>query len=317
VTIAIQDQLDWLPALFFNEGRGTLRGMTECKVDYFPERYMDFMIKWIMSQHQVDRSKISGSLLHFGLRHPEIFPRMSFGAYTANYDYRWAPGGPLMPSVLGPKGIKTTTGEDAWKMYSVAEYVNTYPDRDIPFLLCISATGTDSGHTSEFGWQDDPRGWAGLLEARQPFVATWSLGPPRELSEAFEKMRWDATLPAFSRCSLDNNPGNGDPADGDYYGTINGWLLWDDKNPVDEKDAWEMTVWVISSCPEDSCTVDITPRHCKNFRAAKGQTLQWSNTSLAEGKAIQQGTVAADPWGLVTLKDVRISKGKNRIRIAR
>ncbi|KKK71384.1 hypothetical protein LCGC14_2914450, partial [marine sediment metagenome] len=173
VELQVKRQLDWLPALFYNEGRGTLRAMTESKVDYFSERYMSFMIKWVMGKYGIDRSKITGSLLHFGLRHPEIFTRMQMGSYTAGYDLRWAPGGPSMPRVLGPVGIKTTAGEDAWKMYSVGEYVNTYPDRDIPFLVCVSGTGKESGHTSEFGWQDDPRGWRGLIQGRQPFVASW------------------------------------------------------------------------------------------------------------------------------------------------
>ena len=75
VTLLVQRQLDWLPALSYNEGRGTLRALTECKVDYFSERYMSFMIEWLMGRHKIDRSKIQGSLLHFGLRHPEIFTR--------------------------------------------------------------------------------------------------------------------------------------------------------------------------------------------------------------------------------------------------
>ncbi|MGB2822977.1 MAG: hypothetical protein WBF17_18485, partial [Phycisphaerae bacterium] len=315
VTIMIKRQLDWLPALFYNAGRDTLRGMTACEVDYFCERYMAFMIKWIMGRHRIDRSTITGGLLHFGLRHPEIFTRMSFGSYTAGYDLRIAPGGPSMPRILGPQGIRTTRGEDAWNMYSVAEYLAANPGRDIPFLVCISGTGKDGGHTSEFGWQDDPRGWRGLLAARQPFVASWSVHPPRELSEAFNRMRWDTSMPAFGNCSLDNNPGNGCPADGDFYGCVNGWLLWDDKNQADEKDRWEMTVWVISSCPEDSCTVDVTPRHCRSFRPKPGATLKWTNTSLADGKTIAAGTITADEWGLVTLKNVRVTKGRNRLRI--
>jgi len=317
VTFLVERQLAWLPALFYNEGRGTLRAMSECKVDYFSERYMSFMIHWIMGRYGIDRSKITGSLLHFGLRHPEIFTRMSFGTYTANYDLRWAPGGPTMPRVLGPKGIKTANGEDAWKMYSVAGYVNTYPDRDIPFLICISGTGKDGGHTSEFGWQDDPRGWRGLLTARQPFVAAWSHGPPRELSQAFARMRWDRTLPAFGNCSLDNTPGNGDPADGDYYGCINGWLLWDDKTPVDEPDRWEMTVWLIGSCPEDRCTVDVTPRHCRQFKPRPGQKFTWANAASEGGKAIQTGEATADRWGLVTLKALQITKARSRLILRR
>jgi len=315
ITILIQRQLDWLPALFYNAGRGTLRGMTDCPVDYFSERYMSFMIHWTMGKYQIDRSRISGGLLHFGLRHPEIFTRMSFGSYTAGYDLRIAPGGPSMPRILGPQGIKTARGEDAWKMYSVAEYVHAHPERDIPFLLCVSGTGKDGGHTSEFGWQDDPRGWRGLLDARQPFVASWSTHPPRELTAAFEKMRWDVALPAFSRGSLDNNPGNGNPADGDYYGCINGWLLWDDQAAVDEAGRWEMAVWLIPSCPEDRCTVDVTPRRCRNFKPKPGQTLAWTQIA-ADGAELGKGTVAADRWGLVTLKQVPVTKAPSRLRIA-
>jgi hypothetical protein len=317
ITLLVKRQLDWLPALFYNQGRGTLRGMSSCRVDYFSERYMAFMINWIMAKYRIDRSRITGGMLHFGLRHPEIFTRMSFGHYTAGYDYRFAPGGPSMPRVLGPKGIRTTRGEDAWKMYSVAEYVTAHPDRDIPFLLCISGTGKDGGHTSEFGWQDDPRGWRGLLDARQPFVAAWSLHPPREVTQAFGRMRWDVSLPAFSNCSLDNNPGNGDPADGDYYGCINGWLLWDDQDQVDQPGRWEMTVWLVGSCPEDACTVDVTPRHCKGFKPKPGQRFRWTNTAVPDGQAVQQGEVTADRWGRVTLERVAVGKGKNRIRILR
>ncbi len=313
VTILIKRQLDWLPALFYNEGRGTLRGMTACKVDYFPERYMEFLIKWIMSRHRIDHSRIVGSLLHFGIRHPEIFTRMSFGTYTAAYDVRWAPGGPAMPTVLGPKGIKTTRGEDAWKMYSIAEYLKAHPDRDIPFLLCISSTGKDRGHTSEFGWQDDPRGWRGLLDARQPFAAFWSCHPPSELTAAFNRTRWDTTLPAFSNCSLDNNPGNGDPTDGDYYGAINGWLVWEDAREAANR--WEATLELISSCPESRCTVDVTPRHCRLFKPRRGQTFRWTNTDLATRKVIQSGRVEADEWGLVTIRGVVVTKSGNRLAI--
>ncbi|HET6427402.1 MAG TPA: hypothetical protein VFJ30_03255 [Phycisphaerae bacterium] len=317
IALHIQRQLDWLPALFYNEGRGTLRGMTESKVDYYCQRYMLRMIQWIMSRHEIDRSRISGSLLHFGLRHPEIFTRMSFGSYTVGYDLRWAPGGPSMPGVLGPRGIKTVTGEDAWKMYSVGEYVNAYPDRDIPFLVCISATGKDSGHTSEFGWQDDPRGWRGLIQGRQPFVASWSCGLPAELGQAFSKMRWDVSIPAFGNCSLDGNPGNGDPADGDYYGCINGWLIWSDTEQTDARDKWEMPVRLLPSAPADECTVDITPRHCKAFKPKPGQKFMWTNASAAgDDQLIQSGAVTADKWGLVTLKNVRVTKKRNRITVS-
>ncbi|MFO8013536.1 MAG: hypothetical protein R6X20_09555 [Phycisphaerae bacterium] len=314
VTLAVERQLVWLPALFYNEGRGTLRAATECKVDYFSERYMEAVIKWVMSNYKIDRSKIHGSLLYFGLRHPEIFPKMSFGTYTATYDYRWAPGS---PAHLGPEGIQTVDGEDAWAMYSVGGYVGTYPGRDIPFLICISGTGKDRGHTSEFGWQDDPRGWRALMDARQPFAAAWSgNGRHYPVFARFNAMRWDGPVPAFSRCSLDNHPGNGDPADGDYYGQINGWLLWDDQDWDDAPDRWAMTVFLAASCPRDACTVDLTPRHCRRFRPKPGEGFAWTNTT-ADGRRVGAGDVTADRWGLVTIEDLAVTKAKHRIVIRR
>jgi len=314
VTFTMERQLAWLPALFYNEGRDTLRAKSECKVDYFCERYMELLINWITDKYEIDRARIEGSLLYFGLRHPEIFRKMSFGSYTATYDYRWAPGS---PAHLGPRGIKTVDGEDAWEMYSVGGYVLKYPGRDVPFLVCISGTGKDRGHTSEFGWQDDPRGWAALLEARQPFVAAWSGQRfSRQFGEMLEGRAWDRTIPAFSNCSLDNNPGNGDPADGDYYGQINGYLLWGEDS-VDKPGRWEMTLQVTDNCPVDACTVDVTPRHCRSFRTPGGTRLNWINTPPGSNRPLQSGTVTADRHGLVTIEGLKVTKAGNRLAIWR
>lgn len=315
VTLSIQAQLNWLPQLFFNEGSGTLRAMSDCKVDYYPEQYMAYVINWAMGKYEVDKSRVSGSYMHFGLRHPDIFTRMQMGTYTTAYDVRWAPGSGSMPSVIGPRGTRTARGEDAWAMYNVGDYVKLYPARDIPFLMCISGTGKDGGHTSEFGWQDDPRGWYGLNQGRQTFVATWSCSPPRELSQGLNKVKWGRTIPAFSNCSIDNNPGNGDPTDGDYYGMINGWLLWDNTAAADEPGKWSMPVWLISACPRTSCTVDVTPRWCGKFKPKAGEKFKWTNVRLSDNKTVASGKVAADKWGLVTLKGVTVTKDRNLLTI--
>ena len=317
ITLALEQINGWTPDLCYNEGRGTLRALAECKVDYFSERHMLNLIEWAVRRWNVDRTKIAGSLLHFGLRHPEIFAHMSFGTYTTTYDLRWAPGSGSMPALLGPKGIQTVTGVDAWSEFSVGWYVNRYPERDIPFLICMSCVGKDSGHTSEFGWQDDPRGWAGLLKARQTFVAVWSMGFNEELPRALSQVDWTKTIPAFSNCSLDNNPGNGDPSDGDYYGTINGWLMCNNADSVDEPDRWEATLCLLPSTPRDSCSVDVTPRHCKRFKPAAGAKYKWSNLSIANNKDVQSGEATADQWGLLTMEKVTVTKEKNRIRIAK
>jgi hypothetical protein len=76
-----------------------------------------------------------------------------------------------------------------------------------------------------------------------------------------------------------------------------------------------MTVYVTGDCMEDSCTVDVTPRHLKQFKPTAGETFRWTNTSLADGKVLDSGKVTADQWGLVTLKQITVTKGKNRLVI--
>jgi len=129
-------------------------------------------------------------------------------------------------------------------------------------------------------------------------------------------MNWEGTLPAFSRCSLDNNPGNGDPADGDYYGQINGYLLWGDRDQVDEPDRWEMTIFLADECPRAECTVSLTPRHCQRFKPQPGQRFSWINIP-ADGRAAASGQVTADRWGLVTIEKLGVTKAKHRITIQR
>ncbi len=322
ITLMVEQHIPWGADLCYNEGRGTLRSFAECKVDFFSERYVLHIINWARGKWRIDPTRITGSQLHFGIRHPEIFSKMSFGAYTATYDARWAPGSSALATLLGPKDeVKTTDGDDAWAVFNIGHYLRKYPARDIPFLICISAVGKDVGHTSEFGWQDDPRGWRALLDARQTFVASWGTEQgranalPAEMTNKFATMRWDITLPAFSNCSLDNNPGNGDPADGDPCGQINGYLLWDDADAVDEVGRWEMTLYLVADAPRDSCLVDVTPRHCRNFKPKPGDRFQWANTSPADGREIQKGEVSADQWGLVTIPKAAIGKTKSRLSI--
>ena len=99
---------------------------------------------------------------------------------------------------------------------------------------------------------------------------------------------------------------------GDVNGQINGFLLWDTRSAADEPDRWEMTVYLVSSCMEDACTVDVTPRHRKAFNPKPGATVRWTNTPVAGGPATS-GAAKADKFGLVTLDQTPVTKGKNRI----
>jgi hypothetical protein len=93
------------------------------------------------------------------------------------------------------------------------------------------------------------------------------------------------------------------------------YLYWETHDVVDDPGRWAMTVGLINTAPKDVSTVDITPRHVQAFRAHPGARLRWINTSLHNKQVVQSGEVVVDRWGLVTLPNVIVGKGKNRLTL--
>ena len=309
--------------LGYNEGRGTLKAYRGSKVRFYSEKYLFTVLDWALAKWKADRNRIlGGASTHFAVRHPEFFGSLLMGppfasGYSLDFDQKWNPASGSLAGRLGPPDlVKGPDGKSpAWDMFDLCKYLRDHPDKDIPFMGCMFSQPKDGNHGAEYGFQDDPKGLAALRDARQPFVAHWGGARlPREVSAAYRKMPWSKTLPAFSNGSLDNSPGTGDPDAGEPWGQINAWLLWNSDDAVDKPDRWEMTVYLVGSCPENACTVDITPRHCKGFKPKPGETFTWENRPLSGGKAVT-GQVTADKWGLVTLKQTAVTQGKNRIAI--
>ncbi len=318
--LTVRGRAGYAGELASNEGVGTLRAVSESKVDYFDERYLLYTIQGIIAKWNVDRNRVEfGGANAFSIRHPELFKVMYAGttdSFEINFDPKWNPGVSALFGAFGaPDVAMTVDGQKAWDIVGIGWYLRNHPTNDIPFYFAFHG-GKESGHAIEFGWQDDPAGWAALRDGRVPYAGSWGGGPiSKEVYAVVDAMPIDKTLPAFSRCSLDNNPGNGDPADGDPWGQLNGFMIWDFANSVDKDGQWEMTVGLASDAPQDHCTVDITPRRCSAFKAKAGAKFKWTNTSLADNKPVQKGEVAADQWGLVTIKKAVVTKGKNRIVI--
>ena len=311
--------------LCYNDGQGTLKSYKESKLEYYPERYFMNILKWAFSQWKIDPIRIvgwKGMSLHLAIRHPELFgifwpdgPEF----YSNNFDQKWNPYGNSLASRIGPpEVVKTPDGQPGWEVFNIAWYLKQDPAKDIPFMGCLFSQPKDGNHGAEYGWQDDPKGWAALRDARQPFVAQWGGGNISPVvKKALFGLRWDRSVPAFSNCSLDNNPGNADSCEGEPWGQINGYLLWQYDDILDAPDRWEMTVMLVEDAPAKLCYVDVTPRHCKAFKPKAGDRFSWTNTVLSENKAIQTGELTADAWGLVTLPTAVISKGKNRLTLAK
>jgi len=273
--------------------------------------------------YKIDEQQIYCYGSHWGmweLRHPEIFCAFigwGSGELTKGFvDWNRARG------VLGPPSAYQgkPREQNPYEMLNLTAYVKADRGRDLPVQFLVPCTGS---HTGEMSYPALPKYKRTLMDAGQPFAAaigkaSWGFRTPAALTEFRAgrlKILRDQSKPAFANCTLDDNPGCGDIRDGDGTGMLNGYLLWDAKDIVDTPDEWQMTVYLHKSSPLPGCRVDLTPRHCQTFRPKPGQTFAWVNTSPGEKGAAQSGRVVADKWGLVTLRQVTVTKGKNRIRI--
>jgi pimeloyl-ACP methyl ester carboxylesterase len=296
---------------------------------YSQRRLLSFL-DWMATEWEVDLTRTfaagnsmggSGSLM-LALRFPERI------AWAISWVGVHVPGkSPQFKSsyeeVYGKPewGVQFEDGTPVWDYFSDVWYLHRYPERDVGFI-----TFSNGKNDGAIGWPQAVEFYRALQETRQPHLFVWGqeghgqratmpyAGGERVMPIA---IRTNQSLPAFTHCSLDNNPGNGDPETGDAAGQINFYLYWDTESIVDRADRWEMTVGLIDQAPQDDATVDMTPRRRQQFKAQPGERLMWTNVSLGTKKTLQSGTIVVDKKGLVTLEKVLIGKKKNRITITK
>jgi hypothetical protein len=134
----------------------------------------------------------------------------------------------------------------------------------------------------------------------------------------FTRYRTNLSYPAFTNCSINDNPGNGDPSNGVTTGSINGHLDWND-NIVDTTDRWEITLKLKdlstiygSDVAPDSGTTDVTLRRLQAFRVQPRSLIHWENSR--NNIVVQQASFVYDS-GLVTIPGVKVYKDSSRLAV--
>jgi len=266
--------------------------------------------------------RIAWSIGWVGVHDPGSTPQFT-GSYEQVYgDKSW--------------GVKFDDGTPVFEYYKDAAFLRKYPQKEIGFI-----TWSNGKNDGAIGWPQAVEFYQAMQQTRRPHIFVWGLSGhgqrasmPGNGGERIMPIdiRLDRSLPAFTNCSLDNDPGtattlkepkevtigeekNKDTYDGDSVGQVNLYLCWRSEDIVDTPDRWEMTVGLTDTAPKDQCTVDITPRRLQNLKILPSRTYKWNNT--CEQKVIQTGAVSADKYGLVTLRDVIVDKNGNRIVISK
>lgn len=300
---------------------------------YTQRRLLSFL-EWVATQWPVDLSRTfvagnsmggSGSLM-LAIRYPDrIAWAISWvGIHIPHLSPQFKKS---YKNVYGDPGLKVRyeDGTPVWDYFNDVWFLKRYPQKEVGFLT-FSNGKNDGG----IGWKQAVEFYQALQDTKRPHMFVW--GQAGHGQRAGMPMRWenylarqgrnmpidirtDQSLPSFTNSSLDDNPGNGDPQDGDPAGQVNAHLYWETEDIVDEPDRWEMTIGVGPDAPSGGGTVDVTPRRCQQFQVQSGQKVAWKNERGRGGKTLQSGEVTADQWGLVTLPDVQVGTRKNRLSI--
>jgi len=332
---------DWW--ISYHEHRGSFRPWSEglCR-DFTVKRVLAFL-DWVQAHWAVDATRIYLKGASMGgagacmtaIRYPQrfAFALSEVGVHNAAQSPQFRGSYEVVVGQVQHK-LRHESGLSVWDYLNDSFLLRQDPARDVP-LLCVGNGKEDHG----IGWPQALEFAQACQQTRQPHTFGWGLGghtapvygPPPGL-------RLGQSVPAFTRCSLDSDPGTAkrlekpkeyqegkwlrkDLYDGEPYGQLNGYLTWDTDTIVDEKDRWEMTVHLLETSrrklPKDSCTVDVTPRRCRKFKPRPGEKFKWTNSSLADKKVAASGTVTADEWGLVTLEQVTVTKAEHRLKITK
>jgi hypothetical protein len=155
----------------------------------------------------------------------------------------------------------------------------------------------------------------GMTDHQQTFYnSPWQPSFPN--FSFFTRYRTNLSYPAFTNCSINNNPGNGTPSNGDQIGSINGHLDWND-DIIDSRKTWEITFKLknlsttlgADNAP-DSATTDITLRRLQSFAPQKDSLISWQNR---HGSIVVQDASFIYDGGLVTIPSVRVYKDSNHL----
>jgi hypothetical protein len=128
----------------------------------------------------------------------------------------------------------------------------------------------------------------------------------------------NVSFPAFSNCSVNNNPGDGHYYSGDSIGTINGYLDWNDAI-ADDTDHYQIAVFMndlqtyFTTIPApDSCYTDITLRRLQNFVVPVGGLIHWKNEH--HGQLVEEDSFLYS-GGLITLPGLKIFRDTSVINV--
>jgi len=207
--------------------------------------------------------------------------------------------------VWGPKSplIRDQHGRTEWGWAMLDALAAERPGESAPLFVCAGASwGGVRQYAKAFGpfytrMQEVGQsliagyGWDTKLVPPDEWTGLW--GPRLHLAMEPLDIARTTPIPAFANSSRSQET--------EQWGSINYLHAWKDLR--DEPDAFRITL-------VGEGKVDMTPRRLQRFTPKRGEVLRWQAGE-------RSGTVTADAYGLVTLKELEIPAGGLVVTILR
>ncbi len=313
----------------------------------YTDRRVYYTLRWALRNFGIDSTRVyeygfsMGAMggFYFALRHPGAIAAQMSVVGLADFSFS-GDGNPLCgmnpgnwlrqitDRLWGPvaNDLPTCDGGNAYEQLSGPALVAALGGTAMPPIVAFNGKNDFT-----LGWSVNIPFYAAMRANRQGGLLFWdqrnhlstltSAWRPMTLPLSLYRFRTNLSFPAFSNCSADDHPGDGNPASGDSIGVINGGVDWDPA-VVDTPGQWEVTLMTRDLVtqwgpyPEpDSCSVDVTPRRLQNFHPVPLQTYHYTVTRLADAAVIQTGQAIASATALVTVPAVTVLRAGTRLHI--
>lgn len=283
----------------------------------YTQRRLTWAINWAIKHLAVDSHRISlkgtsmgaGGAISYALNYPEKIaavyasvPKVieSFDAdLNPACDYNAGKKGRLaMDSLMGTAATDLPCNYLNMPYYADRDYstfIHTFKSGSFPVFYLVNGK-----NDTKVGWTEKTIYYDSVNNNRLGGYYFWDQrthGGGGTWKNNFDLLRYrsNESYPAFSFCSLNEDPGNGAAANGAPVGSINGFLDWAAPT-IDVETAWEIPLCLrvlettdLVLPPPDSCTVDVTPRRLQHFTVPVNSIIYWHNTRA--GSAIQSDSL--------------------------
>ncbi|MEO5675761.1 MAG: T9SS type A sorting domain-containing protein [Chitinophagales bacterium] len=293
-------------------------------------------LNWVFANLPADSNRVcvdgtsfgSYGAFFFTLLHPEKIAAVDITSGIFNFGFQndyiaactmntgqknRADGDKLFGTVSS--NLPEASGAFTYDLLNGGKMIHDYNSRSYPVIFSQNGKNdTMLGWTEKTIWYDSVNnnrlGGMYFFDARDHAGdgKTWNT----ESQFDMYRYRKNLSFPAFSNCSIDNNPGNGNASSGDQVGCINGYLDWN-SSITDESANWIVKIYMKDlkqinngyAYAPATCVADITPRRLQQFNPPDGSQIQWNVTHL--NQVVQSGSFTY-PGGLFTIPSVLIYK---------